>query len=276
MTPAVLLVVLSAAALHATWNAIVKGGDDTMMTTILVIGSAALLAAAGLPLLPPPDRPSWPFIAASSVLHVGYFVLIAQTYRVADMSQAYPLMRGTAPLLVAFASVGLLHETLAPLAWLGIAAICGGILGMAVGCRSQGKGVALALIVAAVIASYTLVDGTGVRRSGNALAYTLWMFLLTGGPLLAWALATRGRAFSRYLRGNWRPGLAGGFGTVASYALVLWAMTVAPIAIVAAVRETAIVFGTAISGLVLKERLGPARIVGAVIIAIGVVAIRLA
>jgi drug/metabolite transporter (DMT)-like permease len=276
MSVSVFALVLVAAALHATWNAVVKGGDDTTMTTGIVAGSAALLAVAALPFLPAPARASWPFIAASSVFQIIYYVLIARTYRVLDMSQAYPLMRGTAPLLVAISSARLLGEPLAPLAWFGVAVICAGIIGMAVTRRpGQGKGVSMALLNAVIIASYTLIDGAGVRRSGAPAAYTLWLFLLTGAPFAVWVLCSRRAAFGRYVVDHWPLGLVGGLGTVGSYGLALWAMTVAPIAVVAALRESSILFATAISGLVLKEKVGPARIAGACIIAGGAAILRL-
>ena len=126
-----------------------------------------------------------------------------------------------------------------------------------------------------LIASYTLIDGAGVRRSGAPAAYTLWIFLLTGVPLLLWAISTRGKTFRRYVGRNWHLGLVGGFGTVASYGLALWAMTVAPVAVIAALRETSILFGTAISGFVLKEKISPIRIVGACVIAAGAIMLRL-
>jgi drug/metabolite transporter (DMT)-like permease len=277
MTVTVFSIVLLGAALHATWNAIVKGGDDKLMTIILVTGSAALLALILLPFLPAPVRPSWPFVATSTAFQLIYFVLVAKTYGIADMSETYPLMRGTAPLIVAIASIALFHEPLAPLAWIGIAVICGGILSMAAGRRpGQGRGVVLALLNAVVIAGYTLVDGAGVRRSGSPIAYTLWIFLLTGIPLILWALITRRSAFRHYVAGNWRLGIVGGFGTVASYGFALWAMTIAPVAMVAALRETSILFGTAISALILQERVGPTRIAGACIIAAGAIALRMA
>jgi drug/metabolite transporter (DMT)-like permease len=276
MTVSVFALVLLAAALHATWNAVVKGGDDTTMTTGLVAGAGALIAVVALPFLPAPARASWPFIAASMVFQIGYFVLIARTYSLSDMSQAYPLMRGVAPLLVAIASATFLNEPLAPLAWLGVAVICAGVISMAVTLGpGQGKGVSLALVNAVVIASYTLIDGAGVRRSGSPGAYTLWLFLLTGAPYALWVLAARGGAFRRYALDNWPLGVAGGLGTVGSYGLALWAMTVAPIAVVAALRESSILFATAISGLVLKERVSPLRIAGACIIAGGAAILRL-
>jgi drug/metabolite transporter (DMT)-like permease len=276
MTISVFAIVLLAAAFHATWNALIKGGGDKLLTTVLITGSAAAIAMVALPLLAVPARACWPFVACSAVLSISYFALVARIYRVADMSATYPLMRGTAPLIVAIASVAFMGEPLVPLAWLGIAIICAGILSMAIGQRSAGnQGVALSLLNALVIAAYTLIDGAGVRRSGSPAAYTLWIFLLTGVPLVVWALAVRGAEFRSYVAGNWRSGLTGGLGTVISYGLALWAMTVAPVPVVAALRETSILFGVAISGLVLKERVSAARIAGACIIAAGAVALRL-
>lgn len=268
--------VLLAAALHASWNAIVKRGGDTLLTTALVTTSAALIAVAGLPFLPSPLPASWPFIAASTAFQIAYFVLVARTYRVADMSLAYPLMRGTAPLLVALTSFALVGEPLSRSAWLGVGVVCVGILSMAGAARQASKaGVALSLGNAIVIAGYTLIDGIGVRRSGAPSAYTLWIFLLTGFVLGGWALTTRHRTFLRYGQQNWLLGLVGGAGTIGSYGLALWAMTVAPVAVVAALRETSILFGVAIAALFLREKVGTAKVVGVCIIAIGAVVLRL-
>jgi drug/metabolite transporter (DMT)-like permease len=271
-------VVLFAAALHASWNAIVKGAGDKLLTTVLVTTSAALIAAVVLPGLRPPDAASWPFILASSVLQVIYFVLLARTYQIADMSQTYPLMRGTAPLLVAIVSALVLGTRLTASIWLGVGTICLGIFIMALGSgRGNRKGVVLALLNAVVIAGYTVIDGLGVRRSGAPAAYTLWIFLVSGVPLAAWILRERGAAAcGAYVRRNWHFGLIGGVGTLASYGLALWAMTVAPIAVVAALRETSILFGAVISGLLLKERVGLARWAAACTIALGAAVLRLA
>lgn len=271
-------VVLLAAALHATWNAIVKSGGDTLLTTVLVTTGAALIALIVLPVLPPPSRASWPYIAASTLFQVIYFALVARAYRIADMSLAYPLMRGTAPMLVALASVAWVGEPLSLRGWLGVGVICVGILSMAADTRSGASkaGMALALLNAAFIAGYTLIDGVGVRRSDAPAAYTLWIFLLTGTALAAWAVVRRRQAFGEYVRRNWRLGLIGGAGTISSYGLALWAMTIAPVAVVAALRETSVLFGIAISAILLHERIGPARIIAACLIAIGAVVLRLA
>jgi drug/metabolite transporter (DMT)-like permease len=278
MPLAVFAIVLFAALLHASWNAIVKGAGDKLLTTVLVTTSAALLAAISLPMLRQPNAGSWPFILASSLFQVAYFVLLARTYHLADMSQTYPLMRGTAPLLVGIVSALALGAHLTATMWIGIGVICLGILGMAAGNRQRNsKGIALALLNAVVIAGYTLIDGLGVRRSGAPAAYTLWIFLVSGVPLAAWAMRTRGRAaLSEYARRNWHFGLIGGVGTAASYGLALWAMTVAPIAVVAALRETSILFGVIISGLLLKEPVGLARFAAACTIALGAAVLRLA
>jgi drug/metabolite transporter (DMT)-like permease len=272
----VFAIIMLGAALHATWNAVVKGGDNKLLTTCMIASIASLIASTVIPFLELPAKESWPFIGASVILQVVYFVLVASTYRIADMSQTYPIMRGTAPLLVATASVGLLSESLSSFAWLGIAIICIGVLSMAAAPSiGQRKGMLLALVNAAVIAGYTLIDGVGVRKSGAPAAYTLWIFLLTGLALAVWAFAVRRREFCRYLARHWRPGVIGGFGTVVSYGLALWAMTAAPIATVSALRETSILFGVVISALVLKERLTGRRIMAACIIASGAMVLRL-
>jgi drug/metabolite transporter (DMT)-like permease len=270
-------VVLLAALLHATWNAIVKAGGDKFLTTVMVTTAAAGLSVLLLPFLQPPAAASWPFALASAAFQITYFLLVARTYAIADMSQTYPLMRGTAPLIVALVSVLRLGEPLSPVAWCGVVAISVGIFTMALGTgRKDRRGVYLALLNALVIAAYTLIDGIGVRRSGAPAAYTLWVFLLTGVPLAVWALAAPRAAFLAYVRRYWRQGIAGGIGTTASYGLALWAMTLAPVAVVAALRETSILFGAAIAGLVLKEPIGARRIVSACIIAAGAALLRLA
>lgn len=270
-------IVLFAALLHASWNSIVKGAPDKLLTTILVAASAAVISALALPFLAQPARESWPFLAASTVLQVGYYLLVARAYRGADMSQAYPLMRGTAPLIVALVSRFWLHEHLSTAAWAGVALICGGVLSLALAGRgTSGKGVRAALLNAFVIAGYTLIDGAGVRASAAPAAYTLWLNLLSGAPLLIWVLAARWRTFLPYARANLHFGIIGGLGTLTSYGLALWAMTHAPVAVIAALRETSILFAAAIAVFVLREKPTPARIASALLIAAGAVVLRLA
>jgi drug/metabolite transporter (DMT)-like permease len=277
MTLTVFGILLFAALLHASWNAIVKAGTDKLYSAISVSGSAALIALVLLPFSPQPAIASWPYLAISCALQVVYTVLVAKTYQVSDMSQTYPLMRGTAPLLVALVSVLVLGESLSGLAWGGIGVVCLSILTMAFAGRLHArKGIWLALINACFIAGYTLVDGTGVRLSETALGYTLWTFFMNGFCLLCWAMVARRRAASHYLRLHWKKGLLGGVGTMGSYGLALWAMTQAPLAVVAALRETSILFGALIAFLLLKEKVAGLRIVAALGIAGGAILLRLA
>ena len=274
MTLSVFCILLFAALLHASWNAIVKAGTDKLYSAISVSGSAALIALVLLPFSPQPSVASWPFLVVSCALQVVYTVLVAKTYQVSDMSQTYPLMRGTAPLLVALISVLVLGDSLA---WAGIGVICLSILAMAINGRLQSrKGIWLALLNACFIAGYTLVDGTGVRLSDTALGYTLWTFFMNGFCLLCWAMVARRREASSYLRLHWKKGLLGGVGTMGSYGLALWAMTQAPLAVVAALRETSILFGALIAFVLLKEKVAGLRIAAALGIAAGAILLRLA
>ena len=276
MTLSVFCILLFAALLHASWNAIVKAGNDKLYSAIGVTGSAALIALLLLPFAPAPSAASVPFMVVSTVLQVIYTVLVAKTYQISDMSQTYPLMRGTAPLLVAIISVLFLGDHLSTLAWGGIAVICTAILAMALNSRSSSqRGVVLALMNAVVIAGYTLIDGTGVRLSETALGYTLWSFFLNGSSLLCWAMIARRREASRYLVQHWKKGVLGGMGTMGSYGLALWAMTQAPLAVVAALRESSILFGALIAWLLLKERVAGVRLVAAGGIAAGAILLRL-
>ena len=276
MPVSVSAVILVAAALHAAWNAIVKGAGDKALMTVLVAATAALLSAAVLPWLPAPSAASYPYILASGSVHVLYFALVARAYNIADMGQMYPLMRGSAVMLTPLAGIAWLGDHLSAGMWSGIGIICLGIFLMMAGTRGNGSGVRCALANALVITAYTLLDGTGVRASGSPIAYTLWVFLIPGPPLAAWGMLTRRAALLCCLRAHWRHGLLGGLGMLASYGLALWAMTKAPVAVVAALRETSIVFGVAISALLLKERVSPARGAAACLIAIGAVVLRLA
>ena len=276
MSVGVFGIVLLAALLHAGWNAVVKGAGDKLLTTVLVAAASAVIAVLALPFVPQPTPESWPYLGVSAGFQLGAYLLLARAYRGADMSQVYPLMRGTAPLLVALVGAFALGERMGPAAWIGIALICAGVLSLALGSARAGAGaVRLAAPSAVVIAVYTLIDGVGVRLSQAAVAYNLWLCLLTGAPLLIWALATRPRPFLAYARANLVHGAVGGVGTLAAYGLALWAMTKAPVAVVASLRETSILFAAAIAALFLGERLTPARLLSCAIIALGAAALRL-
>jgi drug/metabolite transporter (DMT)-like permease len=277
MTVSVLLVVLLGAFLHASWNLLVKAAQDTRLATAGVYIGGGLIAAAALPFLPAPAPASWPYIAAAAATELLYSILLAAAYRLGDLSHAYPLMRGAAPLLVALGSGVLLGERLSLGVWAGVALVSCGIFSLVFDARSQGHSVAatrLALLNAFVIATYTTIDGLGVRRSGQPLAYSLWLSLLIAGPWLAWLAARRGAYRWAQVRTHLASAAIGAACGVASYTVALWAMTRAPVAAVAAVRETAILFSTVLGAIVLKERVTPVRALAAVAIVLGVWAIR--
>ncbi|MBB5223959.1 drug/metabolite transporter (DMT)-like permease [Amaricoccus macauensis] len=280
MSAIVFAAVLCGAALHASWNAIVKGGSDTLLSTVLVAASSSLIALAVVPFLPLPAPESWPYLVTSAALQLLYFALVAAAYRATDMSRAYPLMRGLAPTLVAIFGATFLGQHLSAIGWAGIGLVSTGVFAMAfavsgTGVATSRRGTAFALTNAAVIATYTLVDGTGVRLSGAPIAYSMWLFVLAM-PILVWAIATRGCELRIYARTNLWRGIVGGLGTLGSYGITLWAMTRAPVAMVAALRETAIIFGLAIAAVVLGERVGPIRVAAAGLIVLGAITLRLA
>ncbi|MFB9241960.1 EamA family transporter [Massilia antarctica] len=280
MSGATVLLVLFAALLHASWNALVKAGPDKLLSTVLVASGAGVLAALALPFLPLPDPASWPWLAGSAGCHLAYYLLLAAAYAHGDMGHAYPLMRGSAPLLVALGSAALVGETLGTRQYGAIALICAGVLSMSLW-RDAGaalpsrRATMFALLNAAVIACYTLVDGIGVRRSGAPLAYTLWLFALSAVVLLVAVMGKR-QALREYGRQYWKTGLLGGFVSMASYGLALWAMTAAPVAVIAALRETSILFAALIARVFLRERLGMRRLCAVGLIAGGAVAMRFA
>ncbi len=279
LTLGVTLAVLGAGLMHASWNALVKGGSggDPLLDTSTIVAGSAACSLVLLPFLPLPLTAAWPMAIASMLIHFGYYLTLTEAYRAGDLSFAYPLMRGTAPLLVTILGIVFLRE-LPPLnVAAGIVLICAGIFAIAFSQRHRHPRAAVgwALGNAGIIALYTLVDGAGARASGNALAYVAWLTFLESVLFLAWVRWYRGPAAVIYVRDRWRRGLVGGFFSVAAYGIVLWAMTRAPVAAVAALRETSVLFAAIIGAVVLKERLGPGRLAGAVGVVLGVAALKL-
>jgi len=275
-TPVVLLVLLSA-AMHAGWNYVVKASADRFLDYTGLAVAGAVVAATALPFLPLPATASWPWLGTTVFIHVGYYLLLMQAYRHADLSIAYPLMRGSAPVLVALAAP-LAGDALTPGLLLGIALVAAGIaLPVGIGIRRGGvsrTGLGYGFATAGVIALYTLIDGIGARHSGNAIAYTLWLFFLNAWLVFGVAVWQRGRKVIVHLRRRWLFSLLGSVLTMGSYGLVLWAMTVASIPAVAALRETSVIFAAILGAWLLKERMGRWRIAGAMLVALGAVAIR--
>ena len=279
LTLGVTLAVLAAGLLHAGWNALLKAapGGDPLLNMAMVVAGSSLCSLALIPLVGLPDAASWKFVAASTAIHFAYYATLVKAYRAGDLSFAYPLMRGTAPLITAVLGIVFLAEWPTPQIALGIALISAGIVSIAFAQRGRHPPAAAgwALANAAIIAVYTLVDGTGARASGNAVAYVVWLTFVEGIPFLAWIHWRRGGAATAYLRRGWRRGLLGGGASLAAYGIVLWAMTRAPVAAVAALRETSVLFAALIGMLWLKERVSLPRLAGAVSVVAGIAALKL-
>lgn len=275
----VMLAVLLGALLHASWNALIRGSTDRTLDTVLVVAGAAVIAAVALPFAPAPATASWPFLIASGLIHVVYFMLVALSYRHGELSFAYPIMRGSAPVVSAIAAALLLAESPSTGGWLGVLLISGGVMLLAADSwrngAFQGRAATFALATAGSIVVYTLVDGVGARLSGHAAAYTGWVFVLTAIPLVMIFLVRDGASIRAYCRQHWRRGLFGGFCTLGAYGLALWAMTRAPIALVAALRETSVIFGALLAVLLLGERLSRTRWAAIAVVTAGAVAIKL-
>jgi drug/metabolite transporter (DMT)-like permease len=270
----VTLAVLGAALLHASWNALLKGSADKQLDTVAFSIGSALLALAIAVWLPAPARAAWPWLAASAAVHILYFAFLANAYHWGDLSYAYPIMRGGGPVIVALAGAALFGEVLPLAPTIGVALVCAGIIAFAAG-RAHPRATAFAVGNALVIAAYTVIDAKGARSSGNPIAYALWFFVANGIVLYAWSGWRRGAALPRHFAVNWPRILVGAALTTGSYGVALWAMTRAPVAVVAVLRETAVIFGAFIAHFWLKEKLTRRRLVATGAVMLGLVALRL-
>lgn len=281
MTLTSFCLVLFAAFLHAAWNIFIKSGPDKRLSMSLLCAGSALLSALCLPWLPHPAAASWPYLAASVACQMVYYGLLITAYRYADMSQAYPLMRGTAPLWVLVAGVLCLQEELSPLRLCAIIMLAGGICLMANLKQLRHdprlrKGLGFALLNALFIAAYTVIDGIGVRLAGHSVSYTMWVFLLSGVLFCTLTAILMPATVLQYYRQAWLRGLLAGAASLISYGLALWAMQSAPVATVAALRESSIIFASLLAYFYLGELIDRRRLFAIALALTGVLLLRLA
>jgi drug/metabolite transporter (DMT)-like permease len=271
--------VLFAAACHAGWNAAIKTGLDPLSSTVLITTGAGLVSLVLLPFAGLPPAAAWPWVIASVVVHLFYFAGLSEAYRTGDLGQVYPLARGSAPLMTAGATTLFLGERIGLSGWSGIVILAAGVLLLSLrGGRlmqpPDRRAVYFALFTALTICLYSIVDGIGGRTAGNPHPYTLAMFIGNALIMLAYFVVRRGPSGIAPMLRTWPVGLFGGSMQLLSYGIAIWAMTLAPIALVAALRETSVLFGALIAVLFLKEPMRPARIVAALMIVTGLVLIR--
>lgn len=268
-----ILLMLAAAAMHAAWNLFVKSDDDKLSALTALMAGGAILAACGLPFVPLPAPASWPFILGSVMAHLGYYVFLLLAYRDGDLSLTYPIARGAAPMLVAFAAMWFAGEGLAFWQWVGIAAISAGIISLAFERGNpfghHGKPVLYALTTAFFVTSYSLIDGMGVRRAEGPLSYILWLFALEAIPLPLYCAFRHRAPLIAYVRSRWRIAIAGALLSSGAYGMAIWAMSLATIAGIVSLRETSVLFGAAFAAIFLGERFGWRRIGAAIAVVAG-------
>lgn len=265
--------------MHAGWNAVVRVGLDRFSSILLLSMTQSGLALVLLPFFPLPAAAAWPWVAGSALLHTGYKLFLIRAYQHGDLSQVYPLARGAAPPIVALGGVVMFREHLSLSGMAAIGLIAGGVALMAFrggpGVQKLPvKALLYALGTAGFVAAYTLADGQGARIAQSATAFALWMFVADGAVMLAYAVATRGPRAPITVLSAWRTGLPAGALSLGSYWIVLWAFTRAPVALVAALRETSVLFAMLIGVFLLKEQAGAWRWIAGLLIIAGVAALR--
>jgi len=268
--PLVIVLLLGSALIHATWNALLRGGADRLKSITLM---CLVSAAASLPLMalsPAPAMASWPYAALSAALQIGYCLFLVSAYEKGELGQVYPVARGSAPLLVALGAALFAGERLAPQAIAGLVLVSGGIVALSLGKdRPDLRATLAAVVTGGFIAGYMVTDGVGVRLSGHALSYVAWMSLAQGAPMPLVYLAVR-RRFPplRPDAETWKA-LGGGVLGFLGYGVVVWALSLAPMAKVSGLRETSILFAAILGVVFLKEPFTLRRAACAAVISAG-------
>lgn len=274
MSDTALVMVLIAAVLHASWNAIVKGSGDRALAMAAVAGAHVVVGGTALLFVETPAAAAWPFIIASAIIHYAYYAFLFLSYRFGDLSHVYPIARGIAPILVALGALVFAGEMLPPKGWAGVLAVSVGIGVLAF--RRNGALVAersavmAALATGLMIASYSVVDGMGIRRSEAPPGYIAWIFFLEF-PVTLGVLGYRGATLATVPRRAAAVAFSGGLLSVLAYGLVLYAKTIAPLGAVSAVRESSVIIAALIGVVFFHERPWARRVLSALIVAAGVI-----
>jgi drug/metabolite transporter (DMT)-like permease len=267
--------VLLAALIHAFWNALVKSAGDRALTMTLIHFTGAVIGGIAIFYTGLPDPAVWPYLLASVVLHNFYYLFLLLSYRVGDLSEVYPIARGCSPLLVVGLALVLAGEVPTEGALAGIVLVSIGIISLTFArgkiSRDGLKPIGLALVTGTLIASYTVVDGLGIRSGASPWPYIAWLNFLEGVPITLWALSRRSRQIQPFLAANWKPGVLGGSLALLAYAAALYALNQGAMAHVSALRETSVLFATLIGAIVLKEGFGWRRMAAALLITSGII-----
>ncbi len=280
MNSTVFFAVIGAALLHATWNALVKGGSDKTLGISAVIIGHVPFALVCIPFVPFPAPASYPYLFGSMVLHAGYQFFLMKSYKIGDLTQVYPIARGTAPLLVALFTVFVLKVELSSIELLAVVIIGVGILSLALVRRGDGQrnmqAAVFALVTSCFIASYSIVDGLGARLAGTSVGFYSWLSIANGIIISVYVLKVQPSIMKQLVTSHLKIFLIGGGASFVAYAIVTWAFTQAPIALVTALRETSIVFALLIGVFFLKERVDLIKVFSTMTTLLGAILLRVA
>ena len=279
MSSEIAVLVLLAAAFHAGWNTLIKIQGDRLVVMAMVTLAGSVVSLFALPFVDAPSPASWPFLAVTILLHTGYHFFLPLAYDHGDLGQVYPIARGSAPLLVAIGALTVAGETLTPIALLGILCLASGVMALTFekggGIRNNPKAIFYALLTGAFIASYTVVDGIGARQAGSVLGFAVWLTIGDGLLTFLLVLLWKGAETLLVARNHLGTGLLGGAMQVGAYWIIIWALALAPMAMVSALRETSVLMAAILSTFVLKEGFGVWRFISASLVTLGFTATRL-
>jgi len=275
MSIEIVAIVLLAAALHAGWNALIKIGGDRIAVMAFVTLVGSIISMMFLPFIESPDPASWPLLALTILLHTGYHFFLPVAYDHGDLGQVYPIARGSAPILVTIGAILFAGEYIEPFAFIGVICLAVGVMALAFdktgGVAKNRKAVIFAFATGICIASYTIVDGLGVRQAGSVLGFAVWLTIGDGLLTFLICLIWKRAAIWHVARTNLGIGIAGGAMQVGAYWIIIWALAVAPMGMVSALRETSVLFAALISTFLLREGFGVWRFISASLVAFGLI-----
>ncbi|TFH24296.1 MAG: EamA family transporter [Myxococcales bacterium] len=267
--------VLLSALLHASWNAVTKASRDPLLNISVVSCTGALVAGTAAIFLPLPARAAWPYLAATTLVHFVYQIVLVRAYTLGDLSQVYPIARGLAPLGVALLAALTAGEMPATMQAIGLVLASGAIASLGIpAAGTSPTATRSAVLTAVLISAYTTLDGLGVRCAGSPFSYAAWVLWLYAIPIAVTAAIVRRGAVVDFLRSEGARAAAGGLMAIVGYTVVLWALSQGPMAAVAALRETSVIFATLVGVCMLGERFGRRRILASIALAAGLILVQ--
>lgn len=278
METRVIGMVLIAALLHAVWNALVKGNGKRFTILAMISFTGLIVSLMLIPFVAVPKPESWMFIVMTMLLHTGYKLFLLKSYQYGDLSHVYPIARGAGPLIVSLVSFVIIGEVLSVACQVGVMLIAIGIMSLAFNkglhILENKKALRFALITGTFIASYTMVDGMGARKAGNPHSYLVWIMFMDAILFLTVFFIFNRKQSRNFFKSTWKQGMLAGLFSYTAYGIVIWAMTKAPIAPVAALRETSIILAVFIGSILLKERVNPLQVLATGVVLAGAILVR--